>query len=106
MGIHLSDWVENIVGKGDIAGYEQFVLFPQCFPQYLLLMRQNEYLRSKGLCQMLLFHATISEAMASRKRGINSVKMNITNLQTEIEAACCMGIKPATLSSQTLHTIL
>ena len=31
MGIKLSDWVENIVGKGEIARYEQFLLFPQCF---------------------------------------------------------------------------
>ena len=31
MGIQLSDWVENIVGKGEIAHYEQFLLFPQCF---------------------------------------------------------------------------
>ena len=23
--------VENIVGKGEIARYEQFLLFPQCF---------------------------------------------------------------------------
>ena len=30
-GIQLSDWVENIVGKGEIAHYEQFLLFPQCF---------------------------------------------------------------------------
>ena len=25
------DLVENIVGKGEIARYEQFLLFPQCF---------------------------------------------------------------------------
>ena len=31
MGIQLSAWVENIVGKGEIARYEQFLLFPQCF---------------------------------------------------------------------------
>ena len=31
MGIQLSDWVENIVGKGEIARYEQFLLLPQCF---------------------------------------------------------------------------
>ena len=31
MGIQLSDWVENIVGEGEIACYEQFLLFPQCF---------------------------------------------------------------------------
>ena len=29
--IQLSDCVENIVGKGEIARYEQFLLFPQCF---------------------------------------------------------------------------
>ena len=26
-----SRWVENTVGKGEIARYEQFLLFPQCF---------------------------------------------------------------------------
>ena len=31
MGIQVSDWVENIVGKEEIACYEQFLLFPQCF---------------------------------------------------------------------------
>ena len=31
MGIQVSDRVENIVGKGEIALYTQFLLFPQCF---------------------------------------------------------------------------
>ena len=31
MEIQSSDSVENIVGKGEIARYEQFLLFPQCF---------------------------------------------------------------------------
>ena len=31
VGIQLSDWVEDIVGKGETAHYEQFLLFPQCF---------------------------------------------------------------------------
>ena len=31
MGIHLLDSVENIVGKEEIARYEQFPLFSQCF---------------------------------------------------------------------------
>ena len=26
-----SKWIENTVGKGEIAHYEQFLLFPQCF---------------------------------------------------------------------------
>ena len=30
-GIELSKLVENTVGKGEIASYEQFLLFPQCF---------------------------------------------------------------------------
>ena len=31
MGIQLSDFVEKIVGKEEIARYEQFFLFPQSF---------------------------------------------------------------------------
>ena len=31
MGIQLSDSVENIVERVEIARYEQFLLFPQCF---------------------------------------------------------------------------
>ena len=29
--ISVSYWVENIVGKGENAGYQHFLLFPQCF---------------------------------------------------------------------------
>ena len=29
--VELSDLIENIVGKEEIAHYEQFLLFPQCF---------------------------------------------------------------------------
>ena len=31
MGIQFSDLAENIVGKEEIAHYEPFLLFPQCF---------------------------------------------------------------------------
>ena len=30
-GRKFSKWLENTVGKGEIAPYEQFLLFPQCF---------------------------------------------------------------------------
>ena len=30
-GRKFSKWVENTVGKGEIARYEQFLLFPECF---------------------------------------------------------------------------
>ena len=44
MGKQLSDCVENIVGKGEIAHQNDF---KSC----LLLMRQNEYLWSKELTE-------------------------------------------------------
>ena len=30
-GRQLSKWIENTVGIGEIARYEQFLIFPQCF---------------------------------------------------------------------------
>ena len=35
-GRKLSKWVENTVGKGEIARYEQFLLFLQCFQKACL----------------------------------------------------------------------
>ena len=32
MMIPVSDRLENIVGKGENAGYQHFLLFPQCLP--------------------------------------------------------------------------
>ena len=37
MGMQLHNWVENIVGKGEIAHNEQFLLFPQCFQKQAIL---------------------------------------------------------------------
>ena len=31
MMIYVSYWVENIVDKGENAGYQHFLLFPLCF---------------------------------------------------------------------------
>ena len=31
MGRKHGGWVENIAGKGENAGYQHFLLFPQCF---------------------------------------------------------------------------
>ena len=33
MTISLFDRAENTVGKGENAGYQHFLLFPQCFPK-------------------------------------------------------------------------
>ena len=45
MGIQLSDLVENIVRKQEIACYRQFLLFPRCFHMLSVV----EYLWSKRL---------------------------------------------------------
>ena len=31
IGRKFSNWLQNIVGKGENAPYDQFLLFPQCF---------------------------------------------------------------------------
>ena len=36
-GRKLSKWIENTVGKGEIARYEQFLLFPTVFSKGLFL---------------------------------------------------------------------
>ena len=41
--------VENTVGKGEIARYEQFLLFPRCFQKIYTAARKNQGLFGKGL---------------------------------------------------------
>ena len=48
MGIQLSDCVENIVEKQEIAHYEQFSFSHNVLKSCLMVMHQNEYLWSKG----------------------------------------------------------
>ena len=48
-GRKLSKWVENTVGKGEIARYEQFLFFPQCFQNTCSETRENQGLFGKGL---------------------------------------------------------
>ena len=52
--------VENTVGKGEIARYEQFLLFPQCFQK---TCTADQGLFGKGLnhriVQFTLYHTEI-----------------------------------------------
>ena len=43
MGIQLFDGVENIVGKREIARYQQFLLFPQCFQNLSKCIKMSIY---------------------------------------------------------------
>ena len=49
MAEKFSKWVENTVGKGEIARYEQFLLFPLCFQKTCTQTRKNQALFGKGL---------------------------------------------------------
>ena len=44
-----SERVENTVGKGEVARYEQFLLVPQCFQKVVQQTRKNQGLFGKGL---------------------------------------------------------
>ena len=48
-GGKFSEKIENTVGKGEIAHYEQFLLFPQCFQKTVLQTRIKQGLFGKGL---------------------------------------------------------
>ena len=54
-GRKFSKWVDNTVGKGEIARYEQFLLFSLCFKRLVLQTRQNQGLFGKGLSAILPF---------------------------------------------------
>ena len=43
--------VENIMRKGENAGYQHFLLFPQCFQKASVSSRQKSVLCGKELCQ-------------------------------------------------------
>ena len=63
-GEKISKWVENTVGKGEIARYEQFPLFPQCFQkiyfrqvkQGLACERTVQYINEMHLNPLLSEH--------------------------------------------------
>ena len=42
MMIFVFDKVENIVGKGENAGYQHFLLFPRCFQTFLLRVVESQ----------------------------------------------------------------
>ena len=44
MMISLLDMTENTVGKGENAGYQHFLLFPQCFskPSYIRVAKSGD----------------------------------------------------------------
>ena len=55
-GENLSKRVENTLGRGEIARYEQFLLFPQCFQKDLYRKHvKNQGLFGKWFSKNILF---------------------------------------------------
>ena len=70
MGIQLSDWVENIVGKGEIALYEQFVVFPKMFSKTVFCgcVKMSIYgVKGKGVIRV---------GQMSRSRGLHEFSLD------------------------------
>ena len=71
MGIELSDWVENILGKEEIAHYKQFLLFPQYFQKLSVVDASKrvsmEYLWIKELTK---FEVSIRKPEINVKRAM------------------------------------
>ena len=59
-GKKFSKRVENTVGKGEIALYEQFLLFPLCF-QKTSTTRKNQGLFGKGLTAKVISWQTVRD---------------------------------------------
>ena len=55
-GRKLSEQIENTVGKGEIARYKQFLLFPLCFQKACFPGRQKVSLCGNGLMKILALY--------------------------------------------------
>ena len=72
-----SQRVENTVGKGEIALYQQFLLFQQCFLKTCNETRRNQGLFGKGLSlfrQSTVWHYTKRNGNISIMTGIGTVE--------------------------------
>ena len=63
MAESISKSEENTVGKGEIARYKQFLLFPLCFQKTFTADTKNQGLFGKGLKKFKLFHTYLQNAL-------------------------------------------
>ena len=91
-GRKFSKRVENTVGKGEIARYEQFLLFPQCCQR--TYTRKNLDLLGKGLRSLTFFkHFYSSTKSCSSLLG--------TYFQSVKTRECVMNFKTSQTKQQT-----
>ena len=78
-GRKLSKQVGNTVGKGEIARYEQFLLFPQCFQKAFSQGRQKVSLCGNGLT---LYHNKILDL--TKLKAVADNKLNVTEIMISL----------------------
>ena len=94
-GRKLSKRVENTVGKGEIARYEQFLLFPQCFQKAGFPGASKgvvvwEWVKSEIRTIFFTSHwplapVIVVETVDSSQSGMNPVAMTSVNSRKEID---------------------
>ena len=89
-GSKLSKWVENIVGKGKIARYEQFLLFPQCFKKGSI-PRDIKRRHCVGMGEVFLSHFDALKTYRCGKHHVkrrNCLRQAISPFLTVISTQC------------------
>ena len=76
--------MENIVGKGENAGYQHFLLFPRCFQKvsYTGIVKRS-YLCGKGLGRYLVYRTDVCISQnfsTKRKHFIRFQSMSKANI--------------------------
>ena len=79
MGIQLSYRAENIVGEEEIARYEQFLLFPQCFQKLSVVDALKKYPWSKMLKDVLRNCKPLGKYPSNRKQLLQ-IRYHLSNL--------------------------
>ena len=77
MGLQLSDWVENIVGKGKLLVTSNLSFSHNVFKSCLYLICQNEYLWSKRLNVRQLRHnseSALTCLIVGEKKDLKTLK--------------------------------
>ena len=72
-GRKLSGQVEKTVGKGEIARYEQFLLFPQCFQKACFPGASKEVIVWEWVIQILPFTIQSQLLMTLRKEAFENI---------------------------------
>ena len=65
IGIKLYKQVENTVGKGEIARYEQFLLFPRCFQKACFPEASKGVIVWEWVETSLKFHCLVNSRLLS-----------------------------------------